>query len=246
MMGLIEAARGPVLAACGVALASYGLGRALRRPLPAPALGVLAGWVALAWPGFSARPPWGAVFYPRQLTDFLLLPALLVCAYPLWVRRVRWAPFVLGAAVSWWVAHMPAVQGEFWRVWALGGLALWLMARDAQWALAAPVALTSGLWVAGAPAVWTVATLVLAVSGAPLVLTGIGAVAVALGAGRLVQGGLDPVDAACGAAVLAPAVARVLAGRTRRWGRAGPWAAAALAVLLACGVTWTVGRLLRS
>lgn len=264
--------RGPVAVAAATMFACYALARLLRRPLPAAGLGVLAGWVALAWPGVWRSPPWGSVLYPRQVTDFLLLPALAFVLFQPWTRRgrwVRWGPVWLAAGLTWWVAHMPGGQEEFWRVWAVASVAVWVLARGvgaiapgkAVRASAAAAALAGGLAVTGAPLGWLVAALVLLVSGpvAP-VLTGVTAVAASLGAGRLGRGGFGPVDAACVGSVLVPVLTCWLQGQlqgrlsgrlserlsgTRR-GRAGPWVAAAGSVLLACAIAGVAGRLLRA
>ncbi len=253
---LWPAYRVPILAvgaAWGVGLAVFGAGRALHRPVPAAAAGIAAGWLLLAWPGFPARPPWAAVLNPRQLTDFLLAPALAVAAYGFWRPRgiwVRWGPVLLGFGLSWWVARMPTAAREFWRAWAAAGLVLWLLHRgmagrvERRGTPAAAAALSGGLWVAGAPAPWSIAALViLAVGMAPPMLIGVMGMAAVLAAGRLVRGGLDPVDVAGLAAAATPFLVPRLTAR--RWGRAGPGVAALASVGIACCITATAVRLLR-
>ncbi len=248
--------RAPILTA-SVTLAGAGLARALHRPLPVAPLAILVGWVMLAWPGFPARPPWAAVLSPAQLTDFLLLPAILVAAHAAFALRgkpgrrwVRWSPVLLGFLISWWIAGMPPGHREFWRVWAGTALVLWLLHRGiaGRWerAVAAVAGLAGGLIIAGAPWAWSLSALVLLASGpAPAMLIGVGAAAAALGAGRVVRGILDPVDVACLAALSVPWVMpRLLTSRPlRHLTRTRTGAAIIAGAGLVWAVTWLAVRL---
>ncbi len=254
----------PPLMALGVALALGLVGKMGPRPLlaAAGAGGALAGWAALLPMAAALR----AVLAPRAMADFLLLPALAAALAGLaspWLRgrAARWLPVALVVLTGWWLAESAPARAEFWRVWLAVGVAAWLLARAvgqqaaAGRVLAAAVALSGGLLVAGAPSVWVTAALVAVTAAAvawplgaalPPVLVATVAAAADLGAGRLVRAGLNAADLACvlalGAAWLTPAAE---ARFGRRLGRAGPALAALTAAALAVGAVWVGRRLLQ-
>ena len=251
----------PALLALAVALAGAVACRGKRALVWAPALGAagaLAGWAALA----PVSP--AALLAPRALPEFLLLPAAAallggLAAPYLPGPLMRWMPVVVAALSGWWLAGSPAGKAEFWRVWAAVGVLAWLlfrgMAGQASRSLAAGLALFGGLAAVGAPPVWSAAALVAAAAAGGLLAAGpampaaVMAAVVAgadLGAGRLVRFGLNPVDIACIAACGAPVVAHALQARVgKRWGRAGPVAAALAAAATAAACAWLATRLMR-
>lgn len=254
----------PPLTAFGVALALGLIGKVGPRSLlaAAGAGGALAGWAALLLPAAALR----AVLAPRAMADFLLLPAVAAVVAGLaspWLRgrAARWLPVALVVLTGWWLAGSAPARTEFWRVWLAVGVAAWLLARAvgqqaaAGRVLAAAMALSGGLLVAGAPSVWVLAALVAVVAAAvawpfgaalPPVLVATVAAAADLGTGRLVRAGLNAADVACllalGAAWLTPLIE---ARFSRRLGRAGPAVAALTAAALAVGAVWVGRRLLQ-
>ena len=208
-------------------------------------IAALVGWAALApWPGLL-REAW----QPRGGPELLLLPAvaaIVACAV-----RSRWTSVALALLVAWWVAQSPLARPEYWRVAAATlALAAWFgrVARGER-AFAAGAALAAGLAMAGAPAAWREASLVLAAATAfcpvPAGLLAGAAVAADLGTGRLVRGGFGLADMAGLAALAAPLLAPSVGVRIgKRAGAAGPTAAALAAGLLAAGLGWVLYRAL--
>lgn len=244
-IGVIGPYRAAVLAlvvAVGLVLA----GRA-RPVLGRVSLGVgaLLGWGWL----LGGVQPWRMVWAPVGVAERLVLVAVVVIGVGVVGKRGRWWGVGVTVAAAWWVAGSGLARGEFWRVWLVGGLAIWAAyrasGRDGGRGLAAPLGLAAGL--AGAGAVgWAPVAAVLAGAAVPgaealglAVLSGAAAVGASLGAGGLVRGRGNAVDLVCLVAVLAPAA---VPGVARRLGRYRVGAPVVMAV--GCGVLgWAAAHL---
>ncbi len=242
----------PPLLALGAALALRPI-----RVVPAGAVAALLGWAALVPIPVLLR----SVAIPRTPLDFLLLPAVFAVVAGIAAHKggrwARWAPVLLAVGSGWWLAGMPAGRAEFWRVWVVVGMAAWVGARAVagrpERVVLMALAVAAGLAVAGAPWPWLVAALVLAAAGLGgpgLGGAGLGGAGstlgvallavVSLGLGRLVRGGLDPVDVAVLSAFGAPWVLRMTEARARRW---GPWLGATAALAVTVAAVWLALRI---
>lgn len=257
------------LAPAGAALAAslagrVAVGRAAagsRQAWP-PALAVaamLVGWAMLAWPPAS----WWA---PRTVVQHLPGAAVAVLAGAVAAVRLRgraeaWAGTLGAGFAAWWIASGPAARPEAWRVWFAIMALTWLLRRmkagEARPAVALSLTLSLGLAAATAPLAAVVAALVvLAVAlGTAVGRTGpippaalaVALVASAMGAGRVVQGGLVMADLSCAAAVAAAGLSGWAArGLQRRLGRRGSEVAAPVLLALAgVALAWVAARAAR-
>jgi hypothetical protein len=140
----------------------------------AAALTVMAGWLAVQYPGFSVLP--------ALPVDRLPGLALLLLAYG-WLgsrtgRGARWlGPPLFSAVCAWWMAGAPssgeAVAGcvpVFLGVWAALALGGRLAAKDTGWAgIAAALALGGAILLAGGSPHWARAAIVPACAGVALI-----------------------------------------------------------------------------
>ncbi len=250
--------------ALAVALAGGLLCRGKSKSGVLPAIGAaacLAGWAALVPFASLPREAWS----PRAGPELLLLPAVgavlaVLAAARLGGRLERWGPALLAILAGWWIASSPVARPEFWRVWFFTGLLAWLLSRliagQSGRGLASGLALWGGSVLAGAPAGWAGAALVLAAAWAGLLPAEAGAVPSALVAatiagadlasGRLLHGGLDLTDCVCLGACVAPMLTQPIANRFgKRLGGAVNLLAAAVAAVLTVAFAWILYRALR-
>lgn len=222
----IWAVYGPAALAALAAALALGLGWLSGGRFTPAAAGPAAGWAALV----PVQALGVALLQPRTPADVLLLPAALaLLASAVQGRWARWSTVAVVLVSAWWLAGVPGVGREFWRVGAVATAAAWLLHRvvrgEPARAAVAAVALWAGLWVAGAPPVWVMAGACLAIPAVimaaggvalPPVLVVVAAGGACIGGGRLVRGGFNGVDAAALGAVAAAAVLPVLWSWARR------------------------------
>jgi hypothetical protein len=211
-----------------------------RRPALLAPLGVLAGWMVLNLPGLTVWP-----HDPMQrLPGAAVILAVYLVAVP--ARLPRLTLPLLAAVLAWWLRGTPLGGAPLANTvpWALGLWAGLALARRLAGAdrgpatLAAAVALSGALYLAGAAAHWVhaagvVAWVGLALLGIPEAVPALAAALVVAGTAAISasdRGRFLPVDLAA----LAPFWVWALAPRILpRLNRAGPGLAAALAAMVA-------------
>ena len=256
LLGGWSAYAGPVLALLIAAAGGFMLRRRVAWLPALSAGGAAAGWFVVA----GGVP---VITGLRSLQQHVVLPAVVIAVATgggvVWPAGRRWLAVGAASFAGCWVAGSAAGRPEYWRVvFAIVGGA-WLLhgvgAGRARQGLVAGLMVFGGVLAGGAAASWGSTALVLVAVAAALVygeavvispvLLASGIVAIDLGAGRLVRGGIGVVDLACGLAFVTPMlvgyVDRRMGGRLGRVGRF------AVPVVLACagvGVAWVSARVM--